>query len=1050
MIRIPFRTAWAACAASCVGASLVACNLTDRPGLNEDPPGLTDDTTGTPGGAPRPNHAPTLGLGAHDLSMLEGESKLLGLKAHDEDGDPIKFSIPNLDSLRALFPDGEKAIAVSSAGDSLSIVFTPGAAKGNYRFRILVSDSAGASEEQTVTISVGKVNRPPTVSFAAPAAGTSFKVREGATLRIQAVATDPDGDGTSLLALSNPPWPRCGSGSYDPRSGNVTFAPGFQCVASGETTFADLVFRAQDNGKPSETGQIAARITVVDSNSAPRWKSASAALSGKEGAPMVFDLKPQFAGDAEDDAVSFSAACGAVEPVSLRWTYVPGFRDSGHRECAVTASDAHHPAAVSAFNLSLDIADSVRKVDVAILSPVNGAIVNDSVVAVAWTIGDRKQTDQVTEKLAKEGPNVIVRSYLDSLGNYGADSVTVIRDTQGPLPPVINAPALLNIAFPRWTWHGGGGGDGHFRVRLDNADPSGPMLPMTDTVFFSIVPLIEGKHELFVQERDAAGNWSPVASAAITLDLTAPAVKILSPAAGTWTNATSVDVRWTVDGAVQTGQATETLAADGPIRITRFVVDAAGNRGADSVLILRRSAAGAPPLLSGSPSPTRNPQWTWATGGSGGTGTYRLGWSDGVWFATVKATRYQPAADIAEGPQTLYVSESDSAGNWSTPSHLTLVIDRTPPKLAITSPAPEAAVASADPALGGTLDEANGAVTVRWSGTGVAAGQAQISGPDWTLPPLAIPAGDVTLTLTPVDAAGNAGDPASIAIHKRPGVAFVRKGASGKGTSWQDAFGEIWQAVPGGAGIKEIWVADGEYATSKDGAEGLAIPSGVSVYGGFPALGAPLDIAARATADPQSILACSGSGFAVSMSGNGSVLDGFRIDAAGVGLLGDSGNTGRNLIIAGAGGGSAVEIAQGENGKTFLLEHVSISGSKQVLKAAVSVGAKAKVQMTDCSITGNAASDAEGGGGIWLDKNAKLTAEGLVLSGNTVADTAGASPRQMRVEDKAMATVKGEVEGDAAGIWVVKGGKATLNGDEVPAQDEKGGGGGGGGIVIGL
>jgi hypothetical protein len=1049
MIPTPFRTVLAFSASFCACAGMFACNLTDRPGLNEDPPGLSDDTTGTPTGATHVNHAPTFGLGVHDLSMLEGESKVLVLKARDEDGDPMKFAIPNLDSLRALFPDGEKAIVVSSAGDSLKIAFTPGSAKGNYRFRILVSDTAGGSEEQIVTISVGKVNRPPTVSFAAPATGTAFKVREGATLRFQAVASDPDGDGVALLALANPPWPKCGQGSYDAGSGKVTFSPSFQCVTSGETTFADLVFRAKDDGKPSETGQIVARITVADSNSAPIWKTASVSLTGKEGAAMAFELKSLFTGDAENDPVSFSAACGAVDASSLRWTFTPGFRDAGARECAVTAADSHHPPASAVLNLVLDIADSVRQVDVAILSPVNGAIVNDSVVAVEWMIGDRKQKEQVSEKLPKEGPHVIIRSYLDSLGNYGADSVTVIRDTQGPLPPVISAPAMLNIPFPRWTWHGGGGGDGHFRVRLDNPDPAGAMLPWTDTIFLSILPLAEGRHELFVQERDAAGNWSPVASAAITLDLSAPVVKILSPAAGSWTNASSVDVRWTVDGKVQTSQATETLASDGPIRITRFVVDEAGNRGADSILIIRRSAAGAPPLLSGTPSPTRDPEWTWVPGGPGGTGTYRLGWSDGVWFATVKATRYAAPADIAEGPQTLYVSESDSAGNWSTPGHLTIVVDRTPPKMEITSPGPEAAVTSADPALGGALTEANGPVTVRWSGKGLTAGQAQVTGPDWTLPALAYPAGDVTVTLTPVDAAGNAGDPVSVDIHKRPGVAFVRKGSSGTGVSWQDAFGEIWQAASAAAGTKEVWVSDGEYATAKDGSASLEIPSGVSVYGGFPAVGAPLDVSARAVADPKSILACAGAGFAVRMAGNGSVLDGFRIDAAGGGLQGDSGNTGRNLLISGAGGGSAVEIVAGDNGKTFLLEHVRISGAVQVLKAALTVGSKAKLQMADCAITDNAASDTEGGGGIWLDTNAKATAEGLTLSGNTVADTAGVRPLQMRVEDKATATVKGEVEGDAAGIWVVKGGKATLNGDEVPAQDpDKGPD--EGGIVIGL
>jgi hypothetical protein len=1033
MIPIPKRTYLAVAA-----IFLFACNLTDRPGLDSDP-SLKNDTTKTTSGTggPRVNHAPTLGLGVHNVSMLEGESKVLVLKARDEDGDPIAFTIPNLDSLRALFPDGKKAITVATGGDSLRLVFVPGSSKGNYRFRIVVSDTAGGVEEQLLTISVGKVNRPPSVGFAAPASGTAFRAREGKALEFTVSATDPDGDKVTLLSLSNPPWPRYGSGGYDTRSGKVTFTPSFQAVSAGETTFADLVFKAQDDGSPAETGQIAARITVIDSNSAPRWSTKALALAGKEGQPMVLELKPLYGGDDEKDQVAFTASCGGIDAGSLRWTFTPGFRDAGKRECALTATDSHRPPAASALTLSLDIADSVRAVDVAILSPVSGAIVKDSVVAVEWMIGDQKQTVETTERLATEGPNVIRRSFLDSLGNFGSDSVTVIRDTEAPLAPVISVPGILNIAFPRWSWHGGGGGDGHYRVRLDDPDPAAPMTEWGDTIFAPSAPLPEGRHELFVQERDAAGNWSPAASAAVTLDLTPPVVKILSPASGSWTNASILDVQWTLDGVPQAAQTTEALSADGVLRITRFAFDEAGNRGADSILVLRRSAAGAAPILSGTPSPTRAPEWTWTTGGPGGTGAYRIGWANGAWFDTLSATRYAPPADLPEGPRTLFVSESDSAGNWSAPASLTLVVDRTPPILQITGPGPQAAITSVDPALTGTLEEASGAATVRWSGQGIPAGEAQVTGPYWTLPALAYPAGDVTVTLTPVDAAGNGGSPVSITIYKRPGVVFVRQGATGKGTSWQDAFGDVWQAAALRGSATEIWVADGAYATSANGTAALDVPSGVAIYGGFPSAGTGLSTADRSVADPKSALQCSGpaGGFAVRLLGDGSVLDGFRIEAAGGALQGDSGNSARNLIIANAGGPAPVEIVTGDHGKTFAMDRVRIEGSGQAAKAALTVRAKAKVTLTGCSITGNA-SAMGGGGGIWLDQEARLTAKDLTLTGNTVADTAGARPLQMHVEDRATADVQGTVEGDAAGIEVVKGGKAKLNGADVPAAPD--------------
>jgi hypothetical protein len=205
-------------------------------------------------------------------------------------------------------------------------------------------------------------------------------------------------------------------------------------------------------------------------------------------------------------------------------------------------------------------------------------------------------------------------------------------------------------------------------------------------------------------------------------------------------------------------------------------------------------------------------------------------------------------------------------------------------------------------------------------------------------------------------------------------------------------------------------------------------------------------------ADPKTVLSCAGPGFAVRMTGNGSTLDGFRIDAAGGGLQGDSGNTGRNLVLSGIGGAYPIQIVAGDHGKTFRLEQVRVDGAKQALKAALTVGSKLKIELVDCAFTGNAATDAAGGGGIWLDTRAQLTATGLTLSGNTVPDSAGPIARQLRVEDRASAKVQGTVEGDAGGIYVAPGGSATLNGADVAAQagpGKNGDGGKGGGDLVG-
>jgi hypothetical protein len=552
-----------------------------------DFPGSGDgeDGSGDPDSSTLVNHAPSIGLGSHTVRMKEGESKSITLKAADEDGDPVHFVVLNLDSLRALFPDGSKAIAVVAKADSLIIGFVPGNAKGSYRFRIAAMDDAGGIDVEYLTIEVGSVNHPPTVIFAAPATGTAFDVREGRTLTLKVIAEDEDGGGPALEPLSDPPWPRFGRGSYDTRTGEFEFTPSFQAAASGPAALPDLVFSARDDGSPSQTGRISARITVLDSNSAPVWNHPNAAVQGWVGGEMTLDLAPLFGGDAEGDAVDFSARPGAVDKGAMRWSFRPGPGDAGRKECIITASDSHDPPAAAGLSVILYIADSPGGGYVDIVSPVNGLVTNAAILPVGWRIGGQDQSDQTSETLAAEGPNLIRRSYTDPLGNVLADSIYVVRDTRSPPAPAIAAPARSNNPRPMWTWAGGVEGFGLFRYALDNPDPNAAGGEVPDAYFIPGYDLSEGVHVLYVQERDEAGNWSDPGAAAVELDYTPPAVRILSPVSGQLVLGNFVGVRWSVDGVEQPTQNGEYLAAGGAW-IRREAVDDLGNRGADSVFVI--------------------------------------------------------------------------------------------------------------------------------------------------------------------------------------------------------------------------------------------------------------------------------------------------------------------------------------------------------------------------------------------------------------------------------------------------------------------------------
>jgi hypothetical protein len=95
-------------------------------------------------------------------------------------------------------------------------------------------------------------------------------------------------------------------------------------------------------------------------------------------------------------------------------------------------------------------------------------------------------------------------------------AVTV--DTTPPSAPLVGGLSPTSLAKPTWQWASGGGGNGTFRYRLDNADLTRGATETADASFTPAVPLANGTHTLYVQERDDAGNWSEPGSRAIVVE----------------------------------------------------------------------------------------------------------------------------------------------------------------------------------------------------------------------------------------------------------------------------------------------------------------------------------------------------------------------------------------------------------------------------------------------------------------------------------------------------------------------------------------------------
>jgi photosystem II stability/assembly factor-like uncharacterized protein len=213
---------------------------------------------------------------------------------------------------------------------------------------------------------------------------------------------------------------------------------------------------------------------------------------------------------------------------------MPGFRDAGTMDCGILAKDAHHPSAFGKMVLKLTIADSIRPVDVAIVSPVRGSTTRDSLVVVKWKVEDQWQVQDTLEILHNEGANVIRRSFKDSSGSVGSDSILIFRDTEAPLPPIKDGELSTPTNNPRpyWAWKSGGrGGSGYYRYKLGDTLWVSNGSQGTANTFIPGAVLSEGKHTLYVEERDSAGNWSNPGSFSIETDYTPPNAPILTSSA---------------------------------------------------------------------------------------------------------------------------------------------------------------------------------------------------------------------------------------------------------------------------------------------------------------------------------------------------------------------------------------------------------------------------------------------------------------------------------------------------------------------------------------
>lgn len=290
------------------------------------------------------------------------------------------------------------------------------------------------------------------------------------------------------------------------------------------------------------------------------------------------------------------------------------------------------------------------------------------------------------EEPLSDGPHRLYVVEEDGAGNKsGYGSHVIIIDTTPPPPPIVAGPTFTSNVTPTWAWvSGGGDGSGVFRHKLED----GEWMETTSNIWTPSTPLIFGRsYQLFVQEKDAVGNWSLSGNHTIVIGSAVPSVPRISVEnptsnpmpAWAWVSGGGGNgvFRYRLDGgpwidggnsftpASPLSEGTHTLCVQEQNHYGHW--SAPGS----SISFVDLTAPEAPDVTGHIATASLRPTWHWT-----GDGIFKYKLDDGPW-TEIHSNYFTPQYDLSPGPHTLSVQERDSAGNWSESGDHTIIIDTT-------------------------------------------------------------------------------------------------------------------------------------------------------------------------------------------------------------------------------------------------------------------------------------------------------------------------------------------------------------------------------------
>ncbi|HTO52102.1 MAG TPA: hypothetical protein VMR50_01855 [Myxococcota bacterium] len=488
--------------------------------------------------------------------------------------------------------------------------------------------------------------------------------------------------------------------------------------------------------------------------------------------------------------ITVSGTFGGTATVTVKVNGVTATKSGSSYSASVPLSEGANTLTATATNAGGSASASVQVTldrtppTIVFTSPPNNSTTGAASVVVTGTVTDASPITSfkingntvvltngafsTTVSLAV-GSNTITAVACDAAGNTSTASLTV---TRANAPTVtISAPAngLLTRNTPT-TVTGSFGGASPVAVSVN-----GVAATLSGSTYSASVPLTEGSNTLTATATNAAG--SATASVTIKLDTTPPVVTITSPANGTVTAASSTVVTGTVTDANPITSVTVNGAAvtltNGAFSTTVSLVlganpiaanatDAAGNVGTAAISVTR---AAPPTVAITAPANGSLTRTTPAVVTGTSTGTTPITVSVNGVAATVTGTSYSATVPLSEGSNTLTATATNAVGTANASS--SVMLDTTPPVVAINTPADGATLATGSTVVTGTVTDASPITTFTVNGAPVT-----LSGNAFTTT-VSLTVGANPITASATDAAGNVGTAAISVTRAAPPTVVI-------------------------------------------------------------------------------------------------------------------------------------------------------------------------------------------------------------------------------------------------------------------------------------